>query len=223
MGPHSANVVANGSTLGVVFADQSTSYAVFFGKIGLGGWEVPETWVGGKAFETEPPLIASDGTDYLVAWTHNSPYYKVRLRPMASDGTEGREVVLNDALGVCRQLLYVDGSYSLFLRNDWGMQFVRIGRDGTKLGRGRLPLKHDGWATDCRAAWSHGRYALLAGTQLDGDGYELHLFLLDQNFDLAQHTLLAESDDEPFYVHELAWVHDGFAAVYGVRREPEAR
>ena len=221
MGPRAANVVVNGSTLGVVFATHPGADVVLFGKIGLGGWEVPETWVSGDAFETEPPLIASDGVDYLTAWSNSGRFDEVRLRPIASDGTAGRELVLDDALGVCRQLLYVDGSYSVFLRNDWGMQYAQVGRDGTELARARLPLRYDGWETDCRAAWSHGRYALLVGTQLDGEGYELHFFLLDRDFELTQHVLLGESD-EPFYTHELAWVHDGFAAVYGVQEQRAA-
>lgn len=99
LGPHAPNLVAHGSTLGVVFADQWSGDDVYFGKLGLGGWEVPETWVAHDAFETEPPLVSTDGTDIAassppaLAWSESSSNEKKRGRilgaVMTAPGTVG--------------------------------------------------------------------------------------------------------------------------------------
>lgn len=202
-GFHSANVVIRGTDFGVTWASASDGQRIFFGELGDDGWSTPQRGISKTGHETDPPLIASDGHGYMLAWTHHGGRKSgIWARALDPQGHGEAEIKVADGPAhLCRSMVWDGVGYVVLWIGEEGLYLRRLVTQQASEAR---VLHGDPGLYDCRLAWTGERYAVLYALLHDGGDSTLELLTFSGSGDDARATMIA-IDDAPLRAREMVW------------------
>ncbi len=229
VGYHSPNIVWSGTHFAVAWAARGDDDRVMFAVMGKNGWETRPTRISRKAYETDPPLVASNGDTFLMAWTHVARRKAgLYIRELTAAGKGRKEAqIVEGPVTLCRQLVWADDGYSLAWIAEGGVYFGRVtpGANSptitTKVEPSTLDSPETEGPLDCRLAWSGQHYGLLlADRSATGKG-TLQLVTLDASREVVGRAVVA-GGDATIRPQELVWNGSAFVLAYTIDGQPGA-
>ena len=211
-GFHSANIVMRGSEFGVTWASSGSGQRIYFGTLGDRGWETKQRGISKTGHDTDPPLIASDGHEYMLSWTHHGGA-KSGLWARALDPKGNGDAAIKVADGpahVCRRMVWDGEGYVVLWIGEEGLYLRRL---VTRQATPPRVLHGDPGVYDCRLAWTGQRYAVLFSLLHEGGSSTLELLTFRGEGEDARATMLADSDS-PIRAREMIWNGQQLAIAY---------
>lgn len=229
VGYHSPNIVWNGRQFAVAWANRGEDNKVMFGVMGTKGWETRPTRVTRYAFDTDPPLIHSNGDSFVLAWTHDARRKAgLYVRELSAAGKGRREQQIAEGpVSLCRQLVWADGAYSLAWMTETGVFLGRVDPSATTP---TIPTEIDSpidsspeteGLTDCRLAWSGQHYGLVLAERTQAGKHTLQFLTLDASREVVGRSVVAGSD-ATIRPQELVWTGSAFVLAYTIDGQPGA-
>ena len=206
-GYHSPSVAWSKDELGLVWLDRRAPYeAVMFARAGEDAQlKAKAVELTHDAWHSDPPLIASDGRGWLVAWTQADRRPGLFVRAAGRNGPEGPvRTIVESTVNLCPRLVWTGDAYVVGWREGDGLYLGRVGShalleraphritDASSIGSCRVALGDD----ELGVLWSmaeEGSHALalarvsLAGELRDVVEVETHAAPAAEPIDLAWH------------------------------------
>lgn len=163
-GYHSPNVAWSDQEMGLVWLNRRAPYeAVLFARAGedlkLRGPSIELTQ---QAWHSDPPLVASDGRGWLVAWTQAGGRAPgLFVRPVGPGGPEGpARTIVESTVHLCPRLVWTGEAYVVGWHEGDGLYLGRVG-SYAMLERAPSRLAHEAAIEACRVAWADGELGVL--------------------------------------------------------------
>lgn len=163
-GYHSPSLAWASDELGLVWLNRRAPYeAVVFARAGADGkLMAPAIELTQEAWHSDPPLVASDGHGWLVAWTQaggRDPGLFVRA--VGPDGPAGpAQPIVESAVSPCPRLVWTGDAYVVGWSQDDGLYLGRVGSHGV-LTQAPQRLAQAPAIGSCRVAWRDGELGVL--------------------------------------------------------------
>jgi len=202
-GFHSANVVIRGTEFGVTWASSNSGQRIFFGALGDNGWSTPQRGISADGHNTDPPLIASGGSDYMLAWTHHggakSGIWARGLDPRGNG--EPAMKIADGATHLCHRMVWDGVGYVVLWLGEEGMYLRRIITGHSTVAH---VLHGDPGIYGCRLAWTGERYAVLYTLLHEGGDSTLELLTFSGEGDDPRATMI-DIEDAPLRAQDMIW------------------
>lgn len=163
-GYHSSNVAWSEQEMGLVWLDRRAPYEqVLFARSGedlkLKG---PSIVLTQQAWHSDPPLVASDGRGWLVAWTQAGGRDPgLFVRQIGPGGPEGPErTIVESTVSLCPRLVWTGEAYVVGWHEGDEIYLGRVGSYGM-LDHAPVPVAHEAVIEACRVGWGNGELGVL--------------------------------------------------------------
>lgn len=213
-GYHSPSVAWASNELGLVWLDrQAAVERVVFARAREDAKLIGATVeLSRAAWHSDPPLVASDGRGYMVAWTQAGGRPPALMtRAIGPGGPEGpARAIVESSVHACPQLVWIGDAYAVGWREGGEIYLGRIGTHGVLAEAPLRIAETDEDIAGCRVAWSGDELGVLWWSPAGDDARALALARVSPDGTLRElvevHAAAPASEPIDLAWHDDAWV-----------------
>jgi hypothetical protein len=210
-GYHSPSVAWSDDELGLVWlVRRAPSEAVMFARAGEDAKpKAKAVELSHDAWHSDPPLIASDGHGWLVAWTQAGGRKPgLYVRAATKSGPEGPvRTIVESSVSLCPRLVWTGDAYVVGWREGDGLYLGRLGSHGWLADAPQRLIADAASIEDCRVAWHDGELGV-AWMVAQGEARTLELARVSPTGDVRERVQVRTDAPPGAGPVDLAW-HDG--------------
>jgi hypothetical protein len=224
-GYHSSNIAWSEQDMGIVWLDRRAPYeAVVFARSGedlkLKGPSVELTQ---HAWHSDPPLVASDGRGWLVAWTQAGGRGPgLFVRQVGPGGPEGpQRTIVESTVRLCPQLVWTGEAYVVGWNEGDEIYLGRVG-SYAMLAEAPLRIAHEASIEACRVAFGNDELGVL-WSAVHGDERSLSMARVSPTGELLDRIEVRTEAPVGAGPIELVWHEDAWIVGHTSSEQPGAR